>query len=51
MFVMYQEFLIYYALIVATILGGLFGWGMNDRYRKWKRVKDQSVNWPYDEDS
>jgi hypothetical protein len=47
---MFQEFLIYYALGVATVMGALFGWGMNNRYRKWKRLKKQQANWPYDEE-
>lgn len=50
MTVMYQELLTFYALVVATVMGAWFGWEMNDKFRKWKRLKEQQQNWPYSEE-
>ena len=41
---MHQELLVYYALVVATIMGAIFGWDIRD---KMMRLKERWRNWPY----
>ena len=45
--VMYQELLDFYALVVATVMGAIFGWSMRDKF--W-RLKERQKNWPYNEE-